>query len=93
MTRIVLHIDRLVLRGVDCQDASAVSAALQERLHTLLASDGGAALREQVGTHRIKTPAVPVPAGTGAAAIGHAAAERIAGTPAVSARSTRGVPR
>lgn len=96
MTRVVLHIDRLVLRGIDRGDASAVSAALQDRLHALLAADGGAALREQGGTHRLRAASAPVPADAGAAAIGHAVAERIAGVPAPNAPSapfTRGGPR
>jgi hypothetical protein len=93
MTRVVLHIDRLVLRGIDRGDAGAVSAALQERLHALLAADGGAALREQGATHRLRTTAAPVPADAGAAAIGHAVAERIAGAPAPFGPSTRGGPR
>ena len=44
MTRIVLHIDRLVLRGVDPADARAVAAAMQAELGRLLGSDAGAAL-------------------------------------------------
>ena len=88
MTRVVLHIDRLVLRGVDLGDAQAVSAALQAELHALLSADGGAALREQAGTHRLK--AAPVSAGTGAAALGHAVADRIAGASAPVATSKHG---
>ena len=35
--RIVLHIDRLVLRGIDRADAGAVSAAIQAELQRLVA--------------------------------------------------------
>lgn len=36
MSRVVVHIDRLVLRGVDPGDASAVSRAMSEELRRLL---------------------------------------------------------
>lgn len=87
MTRVVLHIDRLVLRGVERGDAEAVSAALQAELHTLLSVDGGAALREQAGVHRVRAGQVALHAGADAAALGSAVAGRIAGvvTPAQGA--------
>ena len=36
MSRIVLHIDRLVLRGIDPNDADAFAVALQEELRDQL---------------------------------------------------------
>lgn len=93
MTRVVLHIDRLVLRGVARGDAAAVSAALEARLHALVVADRGAALLERSGprgTHRMPTT---VPAGTGAAALGHAVADRIAGGSAPAPSPTEGGPR
>lgn len=41
MTRVVLHIDRLVLRGVDLCDAAAFKAALQASLHERLSAAAG----------------------------------------------------
>lgn len=38
MSRIVLHIDRLVLRGIDPTDAKAISTGLQTELQRLLAT-------------------------------------------------------
>lgn len=58
MKRVVLHIDRLVLNGVDRADAQAVSAGLQAELQRLLVDprvagslvDGGNRARIQAGT-------------------------------------------
>lgn len=44
MSRIVLHIDRLVLRGIAPEDASTFAEALQAELQQRLAADGGQAL-------------------------------------------------
>lgn len=84
MTRLVLHIDRLVLRGVERADAAAVSAALQARLQTLLAADGGEALRQRAGTPMVRLGRVPLGAGRDAPALGEAVAERIANVPPAS---------
>lgn len=45
MSRIVLHIDRLVLRGIAPEDASTFAEALQAELQQRLAADGGQALQ------------------------------------------------
>lgn len=45
MSRVVLHIDRLVLRGIAEEDAAPFAEALQAELHRLLAAGGGQALR------------------------------------------------
>jgi len=41
MTRVVLHIDRLVLRGLGDADAAGIGAGLQGELGRLLADRGG----------------------------------------------------
>jgi hypothetical protein len=77
MPRIVLHIDRLVLRGVERADAAAVSEALQAELRTQLAG-GRSPLATQGSTHALQAGKVRVPQDGGAAALGHAVATRIA---------------
>lgn len=47
MSRIVLHIDRLVLRGMAPEDAAPFVEALQAELQQRLAADGGQALQGQ----------------------------------------------
>ena len=82
MTRIVLHIDRLLLRGVERADAAAVAEALQAELHTLLAA-GGSPLATQGNTHALQAAQVRLAEGADAAALGRAVAARIA-APAVA---------
>ena len=43
MTRVIVHIDRLVLHGLDRADAAGISAGLQSELQRLLASPEAAA--------------------------------------------------
>jgi hypothetical protein len=58
MKRVMLHINRLVLRGIDRADAQAVSAGLQAELQALLADprvagalvNGGNRARVHAGT-------------------------------------------
>lgn len=40
MNRVVLHIDRLVLRGIDPADAPAVSAGIRTKMESLLGESG-----------------------------------------------------
>ncbi|MEL7940108.1 MULTISPECIES: hypothetical protein [Pseudomonas] len=47
MTRIVLHIDRLLLRGIDPADADALAAALRQEVQRLLSVSGLPPLQEQ----------------------------------------------
>ena len=55
VTRIVLHIDKLVLRGIDRADAAAVSAGIRAQLKSLLVEPGVAATLATRGDHfRIK---------------------------------------
>ncbi|MFT3718297.1 hypothetical protein [Pseudorhodoferax sp.] len=88
MTRIVLHVDRLVLRGVDAADAPAVTQALQAELQRLLAADGAAALAAHGGTAVLRAGRVALPAGAGAATLGRAAAVPIV-HPAAARREQR----
>jgi hypothetical protein len=91
MSRIVLHIDRLVLRGVERADAAAVADALQAELHTLLAG-GGSPLATQGNAHALQARKVRLPHGADAAALGRAVAARIAGDPAAPAGNKAGAP-
>lgn len=49
MSRIVLHIDRLLLRGIDAGNAEAFSAALQAELQRQLAIAGMAETLSGIG--------------------------------------------
>jgi hypothetical protein len=40
VSRVVVHVDRLVLRGVDARDGQAVAAGLQAELTRMLAEPG-----------------------------------------------------
>ncbi|TVO67363.1 hypothetical protein [Denitromonas ohlonensis] len=59
MTRLVLHIDRLVLTGIDRHDADAVAAGVQAELQRLLAQPGalgtltGGGDRARIGAGRV----------------------------------------
>jgi len=76
---IVLHIDRLVLRGVDRADAPAVRAALQAELRTLLGAGGGIPPLAAHGAAAVLRAApVRLPPGADAAALGRAVAGGIA---------------
>ncbi|MBT0959888.1 hypothetical protein [Denitromonas iodatirespirans] len=78
MTRVVVHIDTLVLTGIDRHDAAAVSAGVQAELQRRLALPGAAvSLAEGGDRHRIRAGAVPVAPGSGARGIGHAVAAGI----------------
>jgi hypothetical protein len=61
MSRIVLHIDRLVLRGLSAEQAKAFRKALVEDLSRRLARPGMAAsLRGQPGRRKVRTDPVAV---------------------------------
>lgn len=78
MTRIVVHIDRLVLRGVDRADAAAVTAAIHTELERLLARPGAAqGLAGTAGRSRVRTAPVRLGHGHSANVLGRAAAGRI----------------
>lgn len=93
MTRkLVLHIDRLVLRGVDRSDAAAVSAALQAELQSLLGAGGAVTLATQGSTHALQAGRVHLPHGADATVLGQAVAGRIARASSVSSAPHGGKP-
>lgn len=74
MSRIVLHIERLVLRGIDPADADAVAQALREGLRQQLGLSG---VRAQGNRYRFNAGSVGIAHADDAAALGRAIAERI----------------
>jgi hypothetical protein len=79
MTRIVLHIDRLVLRGVSKADAASLSESLRAELASRLTEPGArSALLASGGQHRLNVGSVQVPHGQSASETGQAIAGRIA---------------
>ena len=75
MRRIVLHIDRLVLRGIERADAASVASSIQAELQRRLAIPGAVASFTEAGdAHRIKAGTVQVAHGSGGSAMGHAIA-------------------
>ncbi len=78
MSRVVFHIDRLVLHGIDPQDAQALVSALQAELQRQLGTNGEAdalaALRGIVGRNRIKAPSLRVARGAPPETLGRALA-------------------
>ncbi|TLF52866.1 hypothetical protein FEI13_03960 [Halomonas urmiana] len=78
MTRIVLHVDRLVLRGVAPGDAAALGEALRAELGRRLAQPGALdALRAANGQHRLDAGRLRLAPERGTAALGKAVARRI----------------
>lgn len=78
MTRIVLHIDRLVLRGFDRDDQAGIAEGLRAELGRLLATPEVARqLRSRHGVPALKVGAVRIQAGTQPTAIGAQAARGI----------------
>jgi hypothetical protein len=78
MRRIVVHIDRLVLRNVDAGDAGAVSAALTAELQARLGGDEAiAALRSWHGSPSVRAGRARVGDAAEPAAVGRAAARQI----------------
>lgn len=52
MTRVIVHIDKLILRGVDRADAAAVSAQIQTQLQRSFAAPGTADVIASTGDRR-----------------------------------------
>jgi hypothetical protein len=69
VSRVVVHIDRLVLRGYRHEERHAIAAGLQEALRRVLAEPGAAARLGRAGSvSRLTLGRVPiVPGGTGSA--------------------------
>ncbi|MDB6144113.1 MAG: hypothetical protein JWP80_3157 [Pseudomonas sp.] len=74
MTRIVLHIDRLVLRGIDPADADALAQALRDELGQQLRLSG---VRPQGDRYRLDAGLVGIAHDDDADALGRALAARI----------------
>jgi hypothetical protein len=80
MSRLVLHIDRLVLRGIDRADAAAVAAGLELELRRQLTRAGAEAPLVTGGDRpRVRVGEVRVAGGSHAAATGRAVARGIVG--------------
>jgi len=77
MTRIVLHIDRLVLRGIDRSDAAAVTARIQAELQRLLSASDTAQDIAGAGNRPRVAGKVRLAAGSATRALGTAVAGRI----------------
>jgi hypothetical protein len=76
--RIVLHVDRLVLRGIDRADAAGVAEGLQAELQALLAGEGAvAALASQHALHAVRAGTARLSQDADGAAVGRAVAGRI----------------
>jgi hypothetical protein len=79
MTRLVIHVDRLVLHGVDPGDAAVVAAAVQAELQRALAAPHLAqALAASGNRYRLRAGDVRVDRRRGGAAMGRAVAGSIA---------------
>ena len=74
MSRIVLHIDRLVLRGIGDGDARAFAAGLERELRRQLASQGGTSLAAGGDRDRVRVPRLTVPSRQPPASMGRAVA-------------------
>jgi hypothetical protein len=78
MRRIVLHIDRLVVHGIDRADAVGVAEGLQAELRALLAGEGAVAmLASHHALHAVRAGTARVAQGGDAASVGRAVAGRI----------------
>ncbi len=78
MRRIVVHIDRLVLRGVEPAQAEAVSQGLRNEMRSLL---GGAGALDVLSgydkAHAVRCQAVNLPPNASISTIGRIVASRI----------------
>jgi len=76
--RVLVHIDRLVLRGISRADAAAVSAGLRSQLQHLLAAPDAARALAAGGNHRrVRAGPVRISQRRGATTMGHAVAGSI----------------
>jgi len=95
MTRIVIHVDRLVLSGFAPEDRAAIAAGLQQELARMLAAPGAAERLAGLGnlaTLRIDTPSATPAARVGAASIAvQPGAPLPAGATGVGVAAARGI--
>ena len=79
MTRVVVHIDRLVLRGVDRADGATISAAIETQLRQSLALPGVAQSLGEIGNrHQLNAGVVDASGVGGARQLGRRVGKRIA---------------
>ena len=79
MSRIMLHIERLVLRGIDPRDTEALSRAVQSELRRLLAEPGSAAALSASGNRaRLTSASLLLPVSGNDRALGRAIATGVA---------------
>ena len=80
MNRIVLHVDRLVLRGVAAEHRDAVADALRTRLAAALADPSAVSRLRSLGhLDSLRVPSSSAGGDGSPAALGRAAANAIAG--------------
>jgi len=78
MTRVVVHIDKLILRGIDRADARAISAGIEAQLRQLLGGPAlAASLAEAGDRRRVKAGVVEFNKAGGAGQLGREAARKI----------------
>lgn len=78
MTRVAVHIERLVLKDFRPQDGDAVAEGLQRELSRLLAEPSAAPQLAAMGSlPRLQVGAGPLDRGAGAQQIGQRLAQRI----------------
>jgi len=79
MTRLVVHIDRLVLHGVAPSQRAAVAQALQEELQRQLADPATLQRWARMESQpRLQVPPIPAPKAAEAATLGIAMARHLA---------------
>jgi hypothetical protein len=80
MSRLVVHVEALILRGVRPEDRQAVSAGIQKELSTLLSAPGAGARLARVGNlQAVAAGEVAVIGGSKPEQIGAAAARGVVG--------------
>jgi hypothetical protein len=78
MTRVVLHIDKLILRGIERADAPAIAAAIEAQLEQSLGAPGMANSLGELGNRRqVNAGVVDATAVGGARQLGRQAARQI----------------
>jgi hypothetical protein len=80
MSRLVVHVETLIIRGVRLEDRQAVSAGIQKELSTLLSAPGAGVRLARLGTlHTVAVGEVVVVSGSKPAQVGATAARGIVG--------------
>ena len=77
MSRIVLHIDRLVLRGIEPDDATAFAEALRAELQRQLTAHGAQALQRHDGLARLRPDPVRIAPHSSSEQLGQAVATHL----------------